>query len=118
MRPPEVGEKRAGGRARDARARRRVFTDRFLAARSLVGQALASRLVDPSLTTFRGPVPGSASSDYATRDASRNNVEIGETALQRLVKDTRDRSLLKALRVAAVDFRQRNDISPSRRWPF
>ncbi|MBX7186151.1 MAG: HEAT repeat domain-containing protein [Vicinamibacteria bacterium] len=105
----KVGEKELG------RARMRVLeegglTDRFLAARSLVGQAPASRLVDPILDYIEGQFQGLASSDYKTRDASRNNVEIGETALQRLVKDTRDRSLLKALRVAAVDFRQRNDI--------
>lgn len=96
-------------------ARRRVLeeggvTDRFLAARSLVKLVPASRLVDPILDYIEAQFPGLSSSDYKTRDASRSNIEIGETALQRLVKETRDRSLLKALNIAARDFRQRNDI--------
>ena len=85
-------------------------TERFLAARSLVKQVPAARLVDPILDYIEAQFPGLASSDYKARDASRNNIEIGETALQRLVKETRDRSLLKALTIATRDFRERNDI--------
>ena len=85
-------------------------TDRFLAARSLVKQVPAARLVDPILDYIEAQFPGLASSDYKARDASRNNLEIGETALQRLVKETRDRSLLKELTIATRDFRERNDI--------
>ena len=85
-------------------------TERFLAARSLVKQVPASRLVDPILDYIEAQFSGLSSSDYKARDASRNNVEIGETALQRLVKETRDRSLLKQLTVAAREFKERNDI--------
>jgi HEAT repeat protein len=98
-----------------APARTRVLdeggvTDRFLAARSLVKQVPPSRLIDPILDYIEAQFSGLASSDSGARDAARNNVEIGETALQRLVKETRDRTLLKALNIAAKDFRQRNDI--------
>lgn len=85
-------------------------TERFLAARSLIKQAPASKLVDPILDYIQAQFSGLSSSDFQARDASRNNVEIGEAALQRLVKQTRDRSLLKALNIAAREFRQRNDI--------
>ncbi len=98
-----------------APARTRVLdeggvTERFLAARSLVKQVPASRLIDPILDYIEAQFSGLSSSDYKTRDASRNNLEIGETALQRLVKETRDRSLLKQLTVAAREFKERNDI--------
>lgn len=98
-----------------APARTRVLeeggvTERFLAARSLVKQVPASKLVDPILDYIEAQFPGLASSDYKTRDASGNNLEIGETALKRLVKETRDRSLLKALNIAAREFQKRNDI--------
>ncbi len=85
-------------------------TERFLAARGLVKQAAALRLVDPILVYIEAQLPGLSSSDYKSRDASRNNVEIGEAALQRLVKETRDRSLITALSNAARSFRQRNDV--------
>jgi HEAT repeat protein len=85
-------------------------TDRFLAARSLVKQVPPSRLIDPILDYIEAQFSGLSSSDSGARDAARNNVEIGETALQRLVKETRDRTLLKALNIAAKDFRERNDI--------
>jgi HEAT repeat protein len=85
-------------------------TERFLAARGLVKQVAALRLVDPILTYIEAQLPGLSSSDDKSRNASRNNVEIGEAALQRLVKETRDRSLITALTNAARSFRQRNDV--------
>jgi HEAT repeat protein len=85
-------------------------TERFLAARSLVKQAPASRLVDPILDYIEAQLQGLSSSDSDTRDASKNNVEIGETALQGLVKQTRDRSMIKSLTIAAREFKQRNDV--------
>lgn len=85
-------------------------TETFLAARSLVGHAAPIRLVEPILNYIDAQFPGMSSADYKTRDASRNNIEIGETALKRLVKDTKDRSIITAITNAARGFKQRNDI--------
>lgn len=85
-------------------------TDKFLAARSLIGHAAPLRLVEPILDYIDAQFPGMSSADYKARDASRNNIEIGETALQRLVKATKDRSLITALTNAARGFKQRNDV--------
>ena len=85
-------------------------TETFLAARSLVGHAAAIRLVEPILNYIDAQFPGMSSADYKTRDASRNNIEIGETALKRLVKNTKDRSIITAITNAARGFKQRNDI--------
>ncbi len=71
-------------------------TDKFLAARSLVGHAVPLRLVEPILDYVDAQFPGMLSLDYKTRDASRNNIEIGEAALQRLVKTTKDKALVTA----------------------
>jgi len=85
-------------------------TEMFLAARSLVGHAAAIRLVGPILDYIDEQFLGMSSADYTTRDASRKNIEIGETALERLVKNTKDRSLITTLANAARGFKQRNDI--------
>ncbi len=85
-------------------------TETFLAARSLIGHAAPIRLVEPILDYIDAQFPGMSSADYKTRDASRNNIEIGETALKRLVKNTKDRSLITAITNAARGFKQRNDI--------
>lgn len=85
-------------------------TETFLAARSLVGHAAAIRLVDPILTYIDAQFPGMSSADYRTRDASRNNIEIGEKALERLVKVSKDRSIITAITNAARGFKHRNDI--------
>lgn len=85
-------------------------TETFLAARSLVGHAAAIRLVEPILNYIDAQFPGMSSADYKTRDASRNNIEIGEKALERLVKVSKDRSIITAITNAARGFKQRNDI--------
>ena len=87
------------------------LTEKFLAARSLTKQVAALRLVGPILEYTEAQFPGLSSSEYKTRDASDNNVKIGETALQNLVKQTRDRSLIAALTNAARGFPRRNDIA-------
>jgi HEAT repeat protein len=86
------------------------LTEKFLAARSLTKQVAAMRLVGPILEYTEAQFPGLSSSEYKTRDASDNNVKIGETALQNLVKQTRDRSIITSLQNAARGFSQRNDI--------
>jgi HEAT repeat protein len=82
----------------------------FLAARSLAGHAAAIRLVDPILAYIEAQFARTASPDYQTRDAARTSIEIGEAALERLVKVTEDRSIITALTNAARGFAQRNDI--------
>lgn len=83
---------------------------RFLAARSLIKQAPASKLVDPILDYVEEQFKRLGSADSQARDAGKHNVEIAETALQRLVKETRDRALIKSLSIAAREFKQRNDV--------
>lgn len=85
-------------------------TESFLAARSLTGQAPAPRLVEPILSYIEDQLAGLSSANDKNREASENNLEIGHTALQNLVKKTHDRALIPPLTNAARDFRVRNDV--------
>lgn len=102
-----VTEKRLGA------ARLRVLDEgepfeQFLAARSLTGQAPPARLVAPILAFIQKHTE--PSEDYQVRDTRRNNLEIGQKALEHLVETTKDRSLIEPLTNAVRFFPQRNDV--------
>ncbi len=84
-----------------APARKRVLASaeasvdsRFLVARNLVGFEAPIRLVAPMLSYLERSARGSTGS---VTDKERRNVELVERALERLVKVTKDRSLIAPL---------------------
>ena len=74
---------------------------RFLVARSLVGHEAPKNLVGPMIAYLeqQTQVPG---------DRNRNNIELVEKALERLVKNTRDRAVIPPLWEALTETRTAN----------
>jgi HEAT repeat protein len=92
-----------------APARRRVLAapeasvnSRFLAARNLVGYEPPSRLVGPMIVYLERYTQGYTGS---VADKNRENVELAEKALGRLVKNTKDRALIPPLAQALAETR-------------
>ena len=86
-----------------APARRRVLaaheasvSARFLVARNLVGHEAPAKLVAPMVAYLE---------ENARGDRSRNNVELAEKALERLVRVSKDRALIDPLWEALVEAR-------------
>lgn len=85
-------------------------SDRFLAARSLIGQAPALKLVDPILDYMEDQLGGSPDDEFQARDARSHNLEIGQQALVELVKRSKDRALIAPLTEAVRGFRGHNEL--------
>lgn len=92
-----------------APARKRVLAapeasvnSRFLAARNLVGHEPPSRLVGPMLVYLERNTQGYTGS---VADKNRENVELAEKALARLVKNTKDRALIPPIAQALAETR-------------
>lgn len=91
-----------------APARKRVLASgasersRFLAARNLVGYESPGKLVEAMIVYLERNVQGYTGS---LSDRNRNNVEMVEKALERLVKNSKDRALIPPLVAALADTR-------------
>ena len=92
-----------------AAARKRVLSapeatirSRFLAARNLVGYENPRKLVGPMIEYLE---QNTQSYTGSVTDSNRNNVELVEKALERLVKNTKDRSIIQPLWEALVETR-------------
>ena len=77
-------------------------TARFYVARNLVGYEAPIKLVGPMIDYLE-----QNTREYTGRvtDNSRQNVELGERALERLVKNTKDRAIIQPLWEALVETR-------------
>ncbi len=84
-----------------APARRRVLASadaaldsRFLVARNLVGHEPPVRLLEPMIAYLERATRNSTGSG---NDTNRHNIELAENALERLVKNSKDRALVAPL---------------------
>jgi HEAT repeat protein len=75
---------------------------RFLAARNLVGHEPPTKLVGPMLDYLEAQTQAYTGS---VTDDNRNNVELVQQALERLVKNTKDRALIAPIWQALVETR-------------
>jgi HEAT repeat protein len=75
---------------------------RFLVARNLVGYEAPVKLVGPMLVYLEHNTQGYSGS---VTDRNRDNVELVQKALERLVKNTKDRALIPPLWQALVETR-------------
>ena len=73
---------------------------RFLVARNLVGYETPSRLVGPMIEYLERNAQHYTGS---VTDKNRHNVEMAEKALERLVKNTKDRAIIQPLWEALVE---------------
>ena len=92
-----------------AAARKRVLgspeasvSARFLVARNLVGYEAPAKLVGPMLAYLEQNSDGYTGS---ITDPRRDNIELAQKALERLVKNTKDRALIAPLWQALVETR-------------
>lgn len=92
-----------------APARKRVLvapdasvSARFLVARNLVGYEPPANLVGPMIEYLES---NTRSSTGSVADSNRHNVELVEKALERLVKNTKDRKIIPPLEEALVGTR-------------
>jgi len=92
-----------------APARKRVLaapeasvSSRFFAARNLVGYEAPGKLVGPMIEYLERNTQGYTGS---VTDKNRHNVELAEKALERLVKNTKDRAIIQPLWEALVETR-------------
>jgi HEAT repeat protein len=92
-----------------APARKRVLdapeasvSARFLVSRNLVGYEAPTKLVGPMLDYLE---QNSATYTGSVTDSNRKNVELAQQALERLVKNTKDRELIAPMWRALVETR-------------